>query len=42
MGVQRSTFIIDPEGVVARVFPKISPKTHDEVVLAALGELTAA
>jgi peroxiredoxin Q/BCP len=42
MGVQRSTFIIDPEGVVARVFPKVSPKTHDEVVLAALGELAAA
>jgi thioredoxin-dependent peroxiredoxin len=41
MGVVRSTFIIDPEGVVARVFPKVSPKTHDEVVLAALGELAA-
>ena len=42
MGVMRSTFIIDPEGRVARVFPKVSPKTHDEVVLAALGELGAA
>jgi peroxiredoxin Q/BCP len=42
MGVQRSTFIIDPEGLVARVFPKVSPKTHDEVVLAALGDLAAA
>ena len=42
MGAKRSTFIIDPEGVVARVFPKVSPKTHDEVVLAALGELAAA
>ena len=36
MGVQRSTFVIDPEGRVARVFPKVSPKTHDELVLAAL------
>jgi peroxiredoxin Q/BCP len=42
MGVMRSTFIIDPEGRVARVFPKVSPKTHDEVVLGALGELGAA
>jgi thioredoxin-dependent peroxiredoxin len=40
-GVQRSTFIIDPEGVVARAFPKVSPEIHDEVVLAALGELAA-
>ena len=27
------------EGKVAKVFPKVSPKTHDEVVLEALGEL---
>jgi peroxiredoxin Q/BCP len=39
MGAQRATFVIDPSGEVARVFPKVSPKTHDEVVLAALGEL---
>ena len=42
MGAQRATFIIDPSGSVARVFPKVSPKTHDEVVLAALGELSEA
>lgn len=36
MGVQRSTFIIDPEGTIARVFPKVSPKKHDDLVLAAL------
>ena len=41
-GAQRSTYIIDPEGTIAKVFPKVSPKTHDEVVLAALGELSAA
>ena len=38
-GVQRATFIVDPDGRIARVFPKVSPKTHDEVVLAALAEL---
>ena len=39
MGVQRSTFIIDGDGKVARVFEKVSPKTHDDVVLKALAEL---
>ena len=42
MGVRRATFIIDPEGVVGHVIPKASPKTHDEVVLEALGELASA
>jgi thioredoxin-dependent peroxiredoxin len=41
-GVQRATFLIDPEGQIARVFPKVSPQTHDELVLEALGELAAA
>jgi peroxiredoxin Q/BCP len=39
MGVQRATFLIDAEGKIAKVFPKVSPKTHDNVVLAALAEL---
>ena len=39
MGVQRSTFIIDADGRIAKVFPKVSPKTHDEVVLKALAAL---
>jgi thioredoxin-dependent peroxiredoxin len=42
MGVRRATFIIDPEGRVAHVIPKASPKTHDEVVLEALGQLASA
>jgi thioredoxin-dependent peroxiredoxin len=42
MGVQRATFIIDPKGKIAKIFPKVSPKTHDDVVLKALGELAAA
>jgi thioredoxin-dependent peroxiredoxin len=41
-GNLRATFIIDEEGVVRHVIPKASPKTHDDVVLAALGELAAA
>jgi peroxiredoxin Q/BCP len=39
MGVQRATFLIDTGGKIARVFPKVSPKTHDDVVLKALAEL---
>ncbi len=40
-GASRSTFVIAPDGTVARVFPKVSPKTHDEIVLEALRELGA-
>jgi peroxiredoxin len=32
----RSTFVIDEEGVVTRVLEKVSPRTHDDDVLAAL------
>jgi peroxiredoxin Q/BCP len=42
MGVQRATFVIDAEGKIAKVFPKVSPKTHDDVVLGALAELASA
>lgn len=42
MGVQRATFIVGPEGKIAKVFPKVSPKQHDDLVLKALGELAAA
>ncbi len=42
MSVQRATFLIDPDGKIVKVFPKVSPKTHDDVVLEALAELAAA
>jgi thioredoxin-dependent peroxiredoxin len=42
MGVQRATFIIGPDGKIAKVFPKVQPKKHDDLVLKALGELAAA
>jgi peroxiredoxin Q/BCP len=41
-GNLRATFIIDGDGKIARVFPKVSPKTHDEVVLDALREMAIA
>ena len=40
-GNQRATFVIDPDGRIATVLPKVSPKTHDDEVLTALGELAA-
>jgi peroxiredoxin Q/BCP len=41
MGVARATFIIDPKGKIAKVFPKVQPKKHDDLVLKALAELSA-
>jgi peroxiredoxin Q/BCP len=36
MGVERTTFVIGADGVVARVFQKVKPATHADDVLAAL------
>lgn len=41
MGVTRSTCIIDPEGVVARVFEKVTPLGHAGEVATAIDELKA-
>ncbi|HWI22440.1 MAG TPA: thioredoxin-dependent thiol peroxidase [Baekduia sp.] len=38
-GAARSTFVIGPDGVVASVIGKVSPKTHDDKVLELLGQL---
>ena len=35
----RNTFIIDPQGKIAKVFVKVNPAVHSEEVLAALAEL---
>ena len=37
-GVQRATFIIDRQGKIAKIFAKISPKKHDDLVLGVLSE----
>lgn len=34
--VQRATFLIAPDGTVAKVWPKVKPDTHADEVLAAL------
>ena len=42
MGILRNTYVIDPDGRVARVLPKVQPKKHDALVLKALAELAPA
>jgi peroxiredoxin Q/BCP len=39
MGIIRSTFIIDEEGVIAKVFPRVRPKNHSQEVVYALSGL---
>ena len=39
LGVIRSTFLVDPEGITRHVWPKVSVKDHAEEVLAMLKEL---
>ena len=39
LGIQRSTFVIDAEGRVAKVWKKVNVDGHDAEVLAALDEL---
>lgn len=35
-GIERSTFVIGPEGKIEHVFRKVRPAQHDELVLGAL------
>jgi peroxiredoxin Q/BCP len=39
MGVERTTFIIDREGKIRKIFPKVKVNGHAEEVLIALKEL---
>jgi thioredoxin-dependent peroxiredoxin len=38
MGIERSTFVIDPEGNVSKVMRRVKPDTHAQQVLDALAE----
>ncbi len=42
MGIQRSTFLVDPDGTIARSWPKVKADGHAAEVLAALDEARAA
>lgn len=37
MGVERTTFVIDPTGQIAKVFEKVKPAGHAEEVMAVIG-----
>ncbi|HTD32107.1 MAG TPA: thioredoxin-dependent thiol peroxidase [Candidatus Elarobacter sp.] len=39
MGIQRSTFLIGPDGTIAKVWPKVSVDGHDQAVLEAVRSL---
>ena len=39
MGIQRSTFLIDPDGKVAKVWKRVKVDGHDQQVLDALAEM---
>ena len=39
MGVARTTFIIDKNGKIAKVFEKVKPEGHDQEILAALSSI---
>ncbi|MCA9153319.1 MAG: thioredoxin-dependent thiol peroxidase [Planctomycetales bacterium] len=41
MGIQRSTFLIGPDGKVAKVWKRVQVEGHDQQVLAVLKELAA-
>ncbi len=36
MGIERSTFVIGPDGVIKQIFRKVKPAEHDDLVLGAL------
>jgi peroxiredoxin Q/BCP len=36
MGIERTTFVIDAHGKIARIFSKVKPEGHAEDVLASL------
>src|SRR5579862_4107284 len=38
-GNSRTTFLIDADGVVRHVIPKVQPETHDDEILAAIAAL---
>lgn len=41
VAARRSTFIIGPDGKIARVWPKVNVSGHAEEVIAAIRELSA-
>jgi thioredoxin-dependent peroxiredoxin len=36
MGIERTTFVIGPDGTIKKIFPKVKVEGHAEEVLAAI------
>ena len=36
---ERTTFVVDPKGVIRKVYEKVSPEGHEKVLLADIGQL---
>jgi thioredoxin-dependent peroxiredoxin len=41
-GALRATFVIGGDGKIVHVIPRVTPRTHDDEVLAVLEQLAAA
>lgn len=41
MGIERTTFLIGPDGRITRIFAKVKPEGHAEEVLAAMQQPAA-
>ncbi len=37
IGIERTTFVIDPQGKIAKIYAKVKPKGHAQEVLSTLG-----
>lgn len=42
MGIQRMTVIINPNGIVAHIFPKVTPRGHEKEILKTIQSLSSA
>jgi peroxiredoxin Q/BCP len=40
MGVARTTFVINKDGKIAKIFEKVKPEGHNSEIIAALKELS--
>ena len=40
-GVERTTYLIGPDGLIERIFRKVKPEEHSELLLSALAEIAS-
>ena len=42
LGIQRMSYLIDPKGIIRKVYPKVKPEAHADEVLTDVASLTVA